>query len=136
MTHSRPGKPRWRAPALIATLAAAAALSACTWWEAPRPVVSVPGGDVERGEAALLSYGCVSCHTIPGIRAPNTYVGPPLTAWANRRFIAGNLSNEPDNLVDWIMNPQAIEPGTAMPPLGVSREDALDMAAYLYTLKE
>jgi cytochrome c1 len=63
-------------------------------------------------------------------------VGPPLDAWAEREFIAGSLPNEPDALIDWIVNPQAIEPGTAMPTLGVTPEEARDMAAYLYTLTE
>jgi len=31
--------------------------------------------------------------------------------------------------------PQSIEPGTAMPALGVSEARARDIAAYLYTLR-
>jgi cytochrome c1 len=36
--------------------------------------------------------------------------------------------------VRWIRDPQAIDPGTAMPNLQVSVATARDMAAYLYTL--
>jgi hypothetical protein len=61
-------------------------------------------------------------------------VGPPLTSFANRSYIAGQLVNSPDNLIRWIMDPQGVEPGTAMPDLGVIPEVARDMAAYLYTL--
>jgi len=50
-------------------------------------------------------------------------------------MIAGELPNVPDNLVRWIMNPPAIEPGTAMPDLGLSKQQARDIAAYLYTLQ-
>ncbi|PRY20191.1 hypothetical protein CLV70_12572 [Pseudosporangium ferrugineum] len=32
------------------------------------------------------------------------------------------------------MDPQAVEPGTAMPDLGVTSTDARDIAAYLFTL--
>jgi cytochrome c1 len=94
--------------------------------------VLVPGGDPLVGHALLIDYNCMTCHTIPGVRGPETYVGPPLPEWAKHEYIAGNLPNTPDNLVDWIVNPQAIEPGTVMPTLGVTPEEARDMAAYLY----
>ncbi len=32
------------------------------------------------------------------------------------------------------MDPQGVEPGTAMPNLGVTATDAQDIAAYLFTL--
>ncbi len=48
----------------------------------------------------------------------------------------GTLSNEPDNLIRWIMGPRAIEPGTVMADVGVDETVARDMAAYLYTLEE
>jgi cytochrome c1 len=62
-------------------------------------------------------------------------VGPPLNAWSERQYIAGNLQNQPDNLIAWIMNPQAIEPGTAMPNMNIDEQEARDIAAYLYTLE-
>ena len=49
-------------------------------------------------------------------------------------YLAGVLSNTPDNMVTWIMHPQQIAPGSAMLELGVSERDARDIAAYLYTL--
>ena len=93
-----------------------------------------PGGDAERGRAALQAYGCQTCHAIPGLPGETAYVGAPLTAWADRQFIAGNLANTPYNLERWILDPQAIEPGTAMPTVGATKQDAQDMTAYLYTL--
>ncbi len=99
------------------------------------PTQNVPGGDPARGRAALVTYGCGACHSIPGVQGADATVGPPLDRFAYRRFIGGELPNEPDNLVKCIMNPQAVEPGTAMPNLNVSEATARDMAAYLYTLK-
>lgn len=98
------------------------------------PVQQVPGGDPSRGAVALRAYGCGACHTIPGVPMANALVGPPLNSWGERQYIAGRLLNEPAHLVEWIRFPQAIEPGTAMPNMGVSEQDARDMAAYLYTL--
>ncbi len=95
----------------------------------------VPGGDPGRGVGAIQGYGCGGCHTIPGVQGANATVGPPLTAFSRRAYIAGQLPNTTENLIAWIMNPQAIEPGTAMPNLNVSEEAARDIAAYLYTLQ-
>jgi cytochrome c1 len=72
---------------------------------------------------------------IPGVRNANGEVAPPLTKFARRTFIAGEVPNTPENLIVWIMNPQAIEPKTAMPYLGVSNQQARDIASYLYSLR-
>lgn len=100
----------------------------------PQPAPVLPEGDPERGRVLLDSYGCTSCHVVPGIRGARGLAGPPLDGWAARDFIAGSLPNTPENLIVWIMDPDLVEPGTAMPDVGVDRADALDIAAYLYTL--
>lgn len=94
----------------------------------------VEGANVEQGRQLLYDYGCGTCHTIPGVPRAHTHVGPPLTDWSQRHYIAGSLPNTLDNLVIWIMYPQLIEPNTAMPVLGVTQEEARHMSAYLYTL--
>jgi cytochrome c1 len=88
-------------------------------------------GDAARGRIALAQYGCRACHMIPGVTGSTVYVGRPLEDMAKRPIIAGTLPNDQANLVRWIRNPQAIDPQTAMPVLGVSERDALDMSAYL-----
>ena len=93
------------------------------------------GGNPSRGREVIRNAGCGSCHTIPGIRGAHGMVGPPLTAWSRRSLIAGNLPNSPGNLERWIGNAQRVEPGTAMPDLDVTPEDARDMAAYLYSIR-
>lgn len=126
---------RARVALLAVILLAAAAAGAWAWIDrTPEPVHAIEGGDVERGRDALQSYGCISCHSVPGVRGPGGHVGPPLDDWAKRIYIAGTLPNTPENLILWIQNPQSVEPGTAMPFLGVTEADARDMAAYLYTL--
>jgi cytochrome c len=84
---------------------------------------------------ALREYGCISCHTIPGVRGADAVVGPPLMWWADRHYIAGRVANTPDNLVRFIQSPDAISPGTAMPDMDVSQSAAEDISAYLYTLR-
>lgn len=92
-------------------------------------------GNPDHGKQLIQTYGCGSCHTIPGIYTARGLVGPPLLYFSRRTMIAGELPNSPDNLVRWIRNPKAIESGTAMPALGLSDYDAHDVAAYLYTLR-
>lgn len=91
-------------------------------------------GDPQVGKKLIVSSGCGACHTIPGIYTARGLVGPPLYFYGRRTMIAGELPNTPDNLVRWLLNPPAIEPGTAMPNLGLSQEQARDITAYLYTL--
>ena len=71
---------------------------------------------------------------IEGPAGGDAYVGPPLTAWSRRSFIAGTLQNNAENLVDFLRDPEAVRPGTAMPDLDLSEEDADDIAAYLLSL--
>jgi cytochrome c1 len=94
----------------------------------------VPGAEPDRGRLAIASYGCGSCHVVPGVRGARGTVGPPLTDFGRRQYIAGALVNTPENLIRWIRDPQAVEPGTVMPVLGVSETDARDIAAYLLGL--
>ncbi len=91
--------------------------------------------EVEQGVRAIVDYGCSSCHSIPGVQRADGVVGPPLDFWASRWYIAGALVNNQDNLVLWLTDPQAIEPGTAMPRTGITEPDARSIGAYLYNLQ-
>ncbi|MEF2073614.1 c-type cytochrome [Consotaella aegiceratis] len=92
-------------------------------------------GDSEIGARRIDDAGCGSCHIIPGIRDAKGLVGPPLDHMARRAYIAGLLRNTPGNMVSWLRSPQAIVPGNAMPDMGLSEQEARDIAAYLATLQ-
>jgi cytochrome c len=92
-------------------------------------------GDPAKGRDLIVAVGCGSCHVVPGIVEANGTVGPPLDHMARRQYVAGMLRNTPDNLVHWIRDPQSVVPGNAMPDMGLSQEEAQQIAAYLYTLK-
>jgi cytochrome c len=94
-----------------------------------------PDGDAKQGVILLSAHACGACHTIPGVSGATGTIGPPLTGYARRTYIAGKLPNQLDNLTKWIRDPQSIEPGTAMPNLPVNEAEARAMAAYLYTLR-
>lgn len=121
--------------AAAASIAICFTLAACTGGTSSGSYSIATGGNARRGKQLIGSYGCGACHIIPGIRSARGLVGPPLYDWGERTIIAGELPNTPDNLVRWIENPKAIEPRNAMPDLGLSKEQATDIAAYLYTLR-
>ena len=107
--------------------------------KAPRAIPAEPSvaeaPDPGRGKQAMNQYACVTCHRIPGIVGANAPVGPPLERIGTRGFIAGALPNTPENMARWLRHPQAVNPRSAMPDLGVSERDARDIAAYLATLR-
>ncbi len=119
----------------LAAIAAAAVTAGCTQERAIPPGAPQEEVAVDRGRRLLIEYGCGTCHTIPGVRGADGLVGPPLNNFSQRTFIAGQLPNNPENLARWIQDPQEVEPGTAMPDLGVSAEEARNMAAYLHSLE-
>lgn len=123
----------WLLPIVLAATCAGCRGNNPTYAVAYSPMVA--GGDAHRGVAVIERYGCGSCHTIPGVRSAKGLVGPPLLWWSRRTFIAGELPNTPENLVHWIRAPQSVEAHTAMPTLGLSEQQARDVAAYLYTLR-
>lgn len=126
-------------PAMIRALTALTVISiscmcGCTHGDAEF-ARSVTAADPANGRRLLYSYGCGSCHAIPGVGEADGTIGPPLRGFGNRSYIAGVLQNTPENLFRWIAQPQELQPGNAMPDLGVTQEQARDIAAYLYTLR-
>lgn len=113
----------------------AASLAACDHEQAQQSARQLTGGDAGRGRQIVKAYGCTACHAIPGVPGPDARVGPPLRGIATRAFIAGVLPNQPANMIRWIRAPQAVDPRTAMPDMGVSERDGRDIAGYLYTLR-
>ena len=110
----------------IAPLLFCALLAGCAPKLAPGVV-----GDPVRGKIAAAQYACHSCHVVPGVAGSDVRVGRPLDDLAERRYIAGKLPNNQANLVRWIRDPQSIDPHSAMPSMGVSELDAVDISAYL-----
>jgi cytochrome c len=97
----------------------------------------VPGSPEAEGAAIIATKPCVGCHVIPGIPGATGTVGPNLAGVASRPKIAGGAvpNSGPDDLKKWILNPPALKPGTAMPNVGLSDDEATKIVAYLETLK-
>ncbi len=96
--------------------------------------VEVEGGDPATGEELVVSYDCASCHYIPGFPESSGHDAPGLQLWPNRAFVAGAAPNRPENVISFLMEPDSIQPGSGMPNLGISEEEARHIAAYLFTI--
>ena len=120
---------------LIAVSAIAAAVAALGWssrQQTESVARAMTGGDPTRAPALMRRYGCAGCHTIPGVPGGDGQVGSSLADLRARVYIAGVATNSPDNLVRWIVTPQAFSQRTAMPATGINEAEARDVAAYLY----
>ncbi|WP_308925174.1 c-type cytochrome [Janthinobacterium sp. J1-1] len=120
---------------LTCLLGCALLASACDMRDMPAPPASAtPLGNAERGQRLLAQFQCGACHQIPDVPAARSYMGPSLANMGKQSYIAGQFPNQPETLVRWIVDPQAMQPGALMPAMGVSADQARDMAAYLYGL--
>jgi cytochrome c len=126
--------------AILSSIAALCALPACenrraTERYAGDEIVRSTGGDIDHGNRMMRRYGCNTCHEIPGVAGAMGSTGPSLEGIALRGYLAGRLENNVPNMIQWIRHPHAVDSLTVMPEMGVTEQDARDIAAYLYTLR-
>lgn len=112
-------------PIVVTTLCAI--LTACgrTTEQNGRPASTAP--------RLMTQYGCPTCHVISGVPGAVGKVGPLLDDLVQRSYLAGSIQNTPSNLASWIQHPQRYRPGTAMPEMGVTKDDAQQIAKFLET---
>jgi cytochrome c oxidase subunit II len=97
-----------------------------------RPAVDEPA--VRDGKAAFLAQSCVNCHRIRSTPATGGYA-PDLTHLMSRQTLASGMApNTPENLRQWVADPQKVKPGCLMPAFGLSPADVDRIVAYLVTL--
>lgn len=102
--------------------------------QAPEGAALPAAASASRGRELISIYGCGSCHRIPGINAADGNVGPPLVHIRSRGYLGGIVPNSFENMVLWLTETQRIAPESAMPDLGLSNDEARDIAAYLYQM--
>jgi cytochrome c2 len=120
---------------ILGTVTLSLLLSGCTGGKTTRRYAFEVGGRADAGREVAVQFRCGSCHTISKLHGADGVFGPPLDGVGRRTYVAGQIPNAPDNLTKWVLNPPAMKPGTAMPVLGLSEQQARDVAAYLYTLQ-
>jgi cytochrome c oxidase subunit II len=91
--------------------------------------------DVTEGRRIFETTSCINCHAVGGTVA-NGRFGPDLTHIMSRDTIAsGILPNTPENLREWIRNPDTFKPGCKMPAMQLTDPDINAVVSYLETLR-
>lgn len=78
-------------------------------------------GNAEKGKKRIEEVGCLGCHTVGTLNA--NHHGPELIGMGSKV--------KADWLFDWVKNPKHFSPGTRMPSLRLSDEEAADITAFL-----
>lgn len=100
-----------------------------------QPAAAPTNGDAQQGQQRFKDLTCVNCHNIRGFNSQEQY-GPDLTHVASRKMLAGErLENTPENLRDWLHQPNILKPNCYMPNLKLSDGDLDMLTAYLETLR-
>ncbi|MEZ4246821.1 MAG: cytochrome c [Polyangiales bacterium] len=120
--------------AIVRYFAAAAEVADPYATEAAAPHAAPSTEHVARGRELFLTRGCTACHTFGNLETGKTLadlraVGLPARLAPNLRFTRERMSH--DVVVAWIEDPAALKPGTSMPDLQLSHEDAERVADFL-----
>jgi len=124
--------PRIRIASCALVLTGVSLLSGCGDDDFRKPY---DGGDAKIGKQLVAQYQCGACHKIPHVPGAGGEAGPDLEKFGRLSYIAGRIPNVPPRLVAWLRDPPALKPGTAMPNVGLTEQEARHMAAFLYTLR-
>jgi cytochrome c1 len=111
---------------------ACAALVACDG--PPDRTPTLGDADTDRGRRVVVDKGCAACHAFPDVKWPRGGLGPALENFGRQGLIAGRLPNQPGVLMQFVRNAPALVPGTAMPAVAMSDQEARDVTAYLLAL--
>ena len=104
-------------------------------WLANQKQNAVDDIKVRQGRDLFLRTACINCHTVRGTVANGTFA-PDLTHLMSRREIgSGVVANTPENLREWVFDPQNIKPGCEMPSMKLTRDEVDLVCAWLETLK-
>jgi cytochrome c oxidase subunit 2 len=86
--------------------------------------------DSPAADERLFRNKCGECH------ASASGKGPSLKHVATRETLGGGISrNTPENLMQWLTDPQAAKPGNRMPNIPLTGEERRTLLTYLETLR-
>jgi cytochrome c oxidase subunit 2 len=87
------------------------------------------------GRRVFEATACINCHTVRGTAA-NGRFGPDLTHLMSRATLAsGAAENTPENLRQWLKDPDAIKPGSLMPAMQLSDAELDAVVRYMLSLR-
>lgn len=95
--------------------------------------VSASSANIAHGKQLLTERGCVGCHQVSGAGLPSPPKNEPpvrtLGLALDLRF--ARERSTPAAIARWLQDPQRVKHDAAMPNLGLSADDARDLAAFL-----
>lgn len=101
------------------------------WTEQMQPTeISVPQ-ELEKAQA-IYTAKCIGCHAID---TGSMGLGPNLSGFANRDYVAGFLANEDSEIRRWLTNPEEVKQGTLMPQIPLTDDEMNELIKYLNNLK-
>ncbi len=90
---------------------------------------------VVAGRHVFETQACINCHTISGTVGTGRF-GPDLSHLMSRTTLAaGAVENTPQDLREWIRQPDSIKPGSLMPAMNLNDQQLDELTAYLSTLR-
>jgi cytochrome c oxidase subunit 2 len=106
------------------------------WSAQQRMAAAPPATELARsGQEVFMRGPCVTCHAILGTPAQSS-VGPDLTHVASRLSLAaGSYPNQRGQLAGWLLDSQAMKPGSHMPNITLPAADLHALIDYLETLR-
>lgn len=103
-------------------------------WVKNQQEPGVQDPQVAAGRQVFETHACTNCHAIAGTAATGRF-GPDLTHLASRDTIAsGSVANTPDNLREWIKDPDHFKQGVLMPAMQLNDSEVDELVAYLDSL--
>lgn len=88
---------------------------------------------IAHGKQLLSERACVGCHQISGagLASPPQNQPPQRTLGLAPDLRFARERSEPDAIARWLLDPSKVKHDAAMPKLGLSPDDARDLAAFL-----
>ncbi len=113
----------------------------------PFPTPPLPGrGSRDRGKTLVMSVGCMGCHAVERDEIEQDVLlarnrGEAADPIAFERRFGPDLSRigskaRPEWIYQWVRDPHAYNPDTRMPSLRLTTQEALDITAYLSSLRD
>ncbi len=105
------------------------------WVAAQTNAAAPPTDSITQLGARVFVRSCGACHAVRGTEGLGV-IGPDLTHVASRGTIgAGLLPNTHENLMQWVLNAQALKPGVQMPPMPLPANELQAVVRYLESLR-
>ena len=106
-----------------------------TKWIEHQKTAATEDPQAAEGKMAFEHTACVNCHTVSGTLAKGKF-GPDLTHVASRDTLAsGIIKNTPQNMREWLNDPDSIKPGSLMPKMNLSSKELDAITAYMASLR-